>query len=47
MASKDRFATVVTIDNIIQAIQSRIPKKTLQTINGHMAFEIHGAKREI
>ena len=34
MASKDRFATEVTkddINHIMQAIQSRIPKKTLQT----------------
>ena len=27
----DRFATVVAKDDIIQAIQNRIPKKTLQT----------------
>ena len=31
MASKDRFATELTKDDIMQAIQSRIPKKTLQT----------------
>ena len=31
MASKDRFATEVTKDDIMQAIQSRILKKTLLT----------------
>ena len=31
MASKDRFATVVTKYDIMQAIQSRTPNKTLQT----------------
>ena len=39
----DRFATV-TKDDIMQAIQSRIPKKLCRQQNGYIVLGIHGAK---
>ena len=47
MVSKDRFATDLTKDDIMQAIHSQISKKTCRQQNGHMVFKTRNISNKL